>query len=156
MGTFKAFADGGGLCSPGRWAPGDRKTEDYGLNGLREILLRHFREAVVDERGKQTSPMDIVLRLVSVRFDSNPFKEEMLNRARLEVARWLGSGEEILGVPPGQEFRLDLIAGLPSGKKTVLVKFRERPETAANSPNSGTKTVVEAKTSPATIPTSSA
>ena len=35
MGTSKPFADGGGLCSPGRWAQSMRCREDRGLFGLR-------------------------------------------------------------------------------------------------------------------------
>ena len=48
LGTVKAFADGGGLCSPGRWAPEARGSEKYRLCGLREALWPPYQEAVVD------------------------------------------------------------------------------------------------------------
>jgi len=112
MGTVKAFADGGGLCSPGRWAPEARKTEDYGLNDVRDSIFPLFQKAVVDERGRETTPMDFILRVSAGRFDASPFNEVLLDQARLVVAGLLGGGEDVLKVEPGQRFRFDLIAQL--------------------------------------------
>jgi hypothetical protein len=67
---------------------------------------------VVDEKGKETTPLDFVLRVAAGRFDDSPFDEALMEQARLVVAEQLGGGRELLGVASGQCFRLDLIAQL--------------------------------------------
>ena len=71
-----------------------------------------FQKAVVDEKGRETTPMDFILRVSAGRFDASPFNEVLLKQARLVVAGLLGGGEDLLKVEPGQCFRLDLIAQL--------------------------------------------
>ena len=112
MGSFKAFADGGGLCSPGRWAPEARVVQDYGLNEIRDTLYDHFRRATREEKGNMTPTMNFALRLASGKYQKSPFKEEHLEDARKDMANKLGADNDILAVAPGQEFRLDLVARL--------------------------------------------
>lgn len=86
MGSFKAFADGGGICSPGRWAPEARVVQDYGLNEIRDTLYDHFRRATSEEQGNTTPTMNFALRLSSGKYQKSPVKEE---RGRKE-----GHGEQ--------------------------------------------------------------
>ena len=86
LGAVKAFADGGGLCSPGRWSPEARGSGEYGLCKVRDALLPFYQEAVVDEMGRKTTPLDFVLRVAAGRFDDSPFDEVLLEQARLVVA----------------------------------------------------------------------
>ena len=111
MGRSKPFADGGGLCSPGRWAPSARRFQDYGLNGLRDQLYDLFKESAKDEVGRPCSPLDFALRLSCGRYKESPFSEDSLSKARDLVSRWIGSSSP--SVPaPGQSFHLELIGGL--------------------------------------------
>ena len=66
----------------------------------------------MDEKGVRTTPLDFVLRLAAGRYDDLPFNEALLDQARLTAAEHFGMGRELLGVSPGQCFRLDLIAQL--------------------------------------------
>ena len=61
----------GGLCSPGRWAPEVRKTKNYGLNDVRDTIFPLFQKSVVDERGRETTPMDFILRVAAGRLDAS-------------------------------------------------------------------------------------
>jgi len=112
MGSCKAFADGGGLCSPGRWAPEARVVQDYGLNEVRDTLYGHFQRVTREEKGDMTPTMNFALRLASGKYQESPFKEEHLEDARKDMASKLGSDNDILAVAPGQAFRLDLVARL--------------------------------------------
>ena len=51
-----------------------------------------LRKAVVDEKGKETTPLDFVLRVAAGRFDDSPFDEALMEQARLVVAGHLGGG----------------------------------------------------------------
>jgi len=112
LGAVKAFADGGGLCSPGRWSPESRGSGRYGLCKVRDAAFPFYKAAVVDEMGRKTTPLDFVLRLSAGRFSDTPFDEGLMERARLAVAESLGGGADLLAVASGQCFCLDLIARL--------------------------------------------
>ena len=87
-------------------------SRGYGLNDVRDSVFPLFQKAMVDERGKRTTPMDVILRIAAGSFDLSPFHEDQMGRARLVVAKMLGAGQDLLEVSPGQCFRLDLIASL--------------------------------------------
>ena len=111
MGRDKPFTDGGGLCSPGRWAPQQRRRHDYGLNDLRDQLYVIFRDATRDEKGRRCTPLDFVLRLACGRFETSPFPEESLAEARSRMEQALGL-ESPSRPAEGQSFYLSLISGL--------------------------------------------
>lgn len=111
MGRTKPFADGGGLCSPGRWRPEARRVHDYGLNQVRDRLYRVFADSVTDENGKSCTPLDFVLRLACGRFKDSPFKEEDLAKARDFISEFLSTPSPSTPAE-GQSFHLDLIGGL--------------------------------------------
>ena len=50
MGRGRAFADGGGLVSPGRWAPGKRTLPGGIADTLREELKDCFDKAVAAKK----------------------------------------------------------------------------------------------------------
>ena len=109
MGRDKPFADGGGLCSPGRWSPSSRVQSNYGLDSLRGQLFDLFERSVKDELGRKCSVLDFVLRLCAGRFGSSPFGEEVLHEARTIIDRTLSHGG-LTDPPQGQCFHLDLIS----------------------------------------------
>ena len=65
LGKFADFKDGCGLCSPGRWSPGDRQEAPQFLRILRGKLLRVMREHF-DLR-------EVVFKLAAGRYDACPF-----------------------------------------------------------------------------------
>ena len=112
MGTAKPFVDGGGLCSPGRWKPSDRRVLDYGLNKVRNLMYERFMRVVADENGNATTPIDFAMRIAVGRYEDSPFEQADLDEARRELAHCLGFTEDVLQVPHGQVLHLDLIAKL--------------------------------------------
>ena len=68
MGKTKAFADGGGLCSPGRWPPGKRNLPAGPFTELREAIGKIHKDSVTDEKGRKCDSLGFVLRLAAGRF----------------------------------------------------------------------------------------
>ena len=112
MGAKRQFVDGGGLCSPGRWAREDRKNPDYGFKDLVGELYKMFEKEVTDGAGAKITPMDFALRLAAGKFTEDPFGERMLVDARHVIANALGLPNDAIEAVEGQELRLDLIAAI--------------------------------------------
>ena len=112
MGVKRQFVDGGGLCSPGRWAREDRKIRDFGMKDLVKALRDIFITKVSDGAGKHLNPMEFALNLAAGKFPGAPFAEDMLQEARFLVAGYFNLPGEATRAVAGQELRLDLIAAI--------------------------------------------
>ena len=110
LGSAKPFADGGALCSPGRWAPEKRNTEDKGLYALRDILFSHFGAAA--RSAGCDNALDYTLKLSAGRFTECPFDNGVLEEARAAIAKYLGLDPTSTQAAPGQVLRFDLIKAL--------------------------------------------
>ena len=111
IGGNKPFCGGGGLCSPGRWAPGKRNLPGN-LANLKGELGKIFAEAVARASGGRDDPLGFVLKLAAGRLKECPFAEEDWLRARLAVQKAVGlpAAEDV--VAEGQVFHLRLFAEL--------------------------------------------
>ena len=92
MGQDRPFADGGGLCSPGRWPLGKRVFPSQG-KVLREELLGVFRGFL----GRQEKVCDCelwTLHLAAGRFKECPFDEAAIEEARAVFTARLGPHEQ--------------------------------------------------------------
>ena len=109
MGSSKPFADGGGLCSPGRWHPDRRPPAVPALVPLRELLYAEFMGIISSTSIGCSSDLEFVLRLAAGKFKESPFTEEFLHPARCSVASHLGLPLSATKAASGQSLRLDLI-----------------------------------------------
>ena len=113
MGKEKPFADGGGLCSPGRWPP-NKRVLPLGLNdNLRDRLVSIYLDAVREASGGHDDPTIFVLKLAAGRLKSNPFPQVRLEEARKAiktVSKMADTADESVG----HGMYLDLITGLLS------------------------------------------
>ena len=101
LGKFADFKDGCGLCSPGRWSPGDRQEAPQFLRILRGKLLRVMREHL-DLR-------EVVFKLAASRYDTCPFPTESLDQARELIFQELenaGTKQDVRCKDEGQPFYL--------------------------------------------------
>lgn len=104
MGKRREFVDGGGLCSPGRWAPAQRQqsppvAEDC-FAALHRILHLHC------------SPRDVLIQLACQKHSGSPFPDDLLSEARAEVCKILknhGARLPLGAVPERQPFHLALV-----------------------------------------------
>ena len=100
----KSFADGGGLNSPGRWAPSDRGTglskekEDF-VNRL-ALLVRTFVTKHIKDVKRAT------FQLATGHMKSMPFAPEALEELRAQWFSLLGGAEALGTVPDHQPFYL--------------------------------------------------
>ena len=112
MGVKRQFVDGGGLCSPGRWAREDRKIADYGLKDLVQSLRDLFVSKIAGERGENLTPMEFALKLAAGKFPGTPFSEELLREARAVIKDFFRLPAGAAEAAAGQELRLGLIAAI--------------------------------------------
>ena len=80
MGRPRAFHDGGGLCSPGRW-PCDRRVLPSGVGGsffseLKALLRDYWAEV----SGGRDELYTFALRLAAGQVVENPFREEFVQK----------------------------------------------------------------------------
>ena len=106
-GKHKPFADGCGLCSPGRWPPEKRSVMHPWL--LREWLL-HSVSALLS---KQFDVKKLVCQFAVNMFQVSPFSESLLAEGRALLCRSTGGCvQELDAVAEGQVFRLRLIGAV--------------------------------------------
>lgn len=88
-GNRRAFHDGAGLCSPGRWPPSRRKCYTWkGIFHIRQAWLTILRKEIPDIKR-------LVFTMACGRVLENPFKPEVIHAARLAWAEILhGSSSE--------------------------------------------------------------
>ena len=107
-GRRRGFADGAGLCSPGRWTPERRRLVDW---LLRAWLLVALKAILV----KHVEVKRLVCMMAVGKVTQNPFSDEMCVEGRAALIRSLGMAshdEGLLEVPEGQCFFLKLIGEL--------------------------------------------
>ena len=82
-GRYKPFADGAGLCSPGNWAPEQRREQHSWLR--REWLLMSMKQLL----HKQMNVKKIVCELAAGRWSESPFNPALLEAGRALLAQSL-------------------------------------------------------------------
>ncbi len=102
-GKVKEFHDGSGLCSPGRWEPGERPTRLRFRLARSKILLALKRSRPIQQT---------VLELASGRYETSPFSDGLLVECRGIIIDTLGLKGADGPPPPNQPFHLPLIAAV--------------------------------------------
>ena len=105
MGRRRPFADGGGLCSPGRWPPARRRLFDVRVRGFFVGLERVTRDFVQRHLGPGFGILDWVLRVAAGRYKTSPLDEVVIEEARQVFIRELGD----LDVPANDSIDFKLI-----------------------------------------------
>ena len=104
----RVFVDGFGLCSPGRWPPGQRgqlNSWEESLHAERmQRILRNFVLAELPDIRKSA------FLLAAGRLESSPFTQSALDRLRGELAGTLPDPALALRVPDRQPFLLYMLA----------------------------------------------
>ena len=104
-GKERLFEDGAGLCSPGRWPPERRGTEESGFTWeVRAELMKVLAGAVEVKR--------VLYGLACGHYKSSPFPEEAVRQGRLrwlQVLRSYGSELACLEPPAGQPLLLQAV-----------------------------------------------
>ena len=103
-GSYRPFIDGSGLCSPGRWHPGDRAV-DIIAQRIRDALLGVLRRSFPDT-------IKLLLEIAVGRFDVSPFSDQMLQEGRRLVMAAVGMEREAAerDPVPNQPFYLHLLS----------------------------------------------
>ena len=112
IGCEKPFADGGGLCSPGRWAPENRRFPGFPADLLRDVLLDEYRRILHPRRDGATDPTAMTFRIAAGVYNDNPFSGDDMERIRGIVKKHLGLHCDQCGVAAGQSFRLEMFSEL--------------------------------------------
>ena len=109
MGKRRAFVDGAGLCSPGRWPPEQRKDESLdGRLGMAKQCFEQLQQLLRDKM----DPCRLVLGLACGRHHDSPFDDNLLDDARLIIKRQVhryGTQLDLDHVPDRQPFRLAML-----------------------------------------------
>ena len=111
IGGDKPFCDGGGLCSPGRWAP-ERRLPPKCLGGLNVELHAMFAKAVQKVSGGSDDPLGFMLKLAAGRVKTCPFDQDSLAATRESIRRAVGMSAADDVVAHNQVFHPKLIARL--------------------------------------------
>ena len=109
MGRDRAFWDGGGLCSPGRWPP-DRRRLPEARPGLMSKIREVFQEGVRRTAGDGGDGIAFMIRLAAGEFADDPFPEEFYGRIRDLVADEFGMEAIDYEVAERQCFRLRMLS----------------------------------------------
>ena len=75
------FADGAGLCSPGRWPVAQRKLPDgHAVKRLRKVIRDGFERSLkrLSIEGKRMDPKTFLMHLSAGRVKDQPFDEAIL------------------------------------------------------------------------------
>ena len=113
MGPYrKPFADGGGLCSPGRWAPSKRRSPSSLADAIWKVTEKLFRQAVDQRSGGADDCLGFMLKLAAGKFQTLPFDEALLQKLRQDIALILGISEEAAEPHEKQVIRFGLIGEL--------------------------------------------
>jgi hypothetical protein len=111
-GRPRAFHDGAGLCSPGRWPPHRRRPLPGGG------AARLVRDAILAAVRKLPDPDRLVYRLATGNQKVSPFPDEMLAALRRDVACLLAerfpgtTSDSYLIVHDYQPFYLNMLSGI--------------------------------------------
>ena len=110
FGKLRPFADGGGLCSPGRWPKDVRAYPEGRWHGIRDRLWQVFGSEVA--RLGFHDATDFAVRVAACRFGDCPFSESALAKARSVVSDALAVPKEEQEVASGQVVHLRLVKAL--------------------------------------------
>ena len=106
-GRSKAFVDGFGICSPGRWRPEQRAETlhgdvlEYTLQ-INQLLRKFVHEQLGDVRIK-------AMELAVGRIRDSPFEPHAMEELRWKIARLTSDDKQLLEVPERQPFYLHLL-----------------------------------------------
>ena len=104
----RVFVDGFGLCSPGRWPPGQRgQLNSWEESSRAERMQRILRNFVLSELPDIRKS---AFCLAAGRLESSPFTQPALKRLRGELAGALPDPTLALRVPDRQPFLLYMLA----------------------------------------------
>jgi hypothetical protein len=106
MGKDRAFHDGGGLCSPGRWARAVRKLPAGAIRSFFEELKKNLREFWKEQSGGQEDLYTLALRIAKGQFKEMPFTQPFLDSSLELMKKWMGLKESDMNIAEGQCFRL--------------------------------------------------
>ena len=108
-GRPRPFADGAGLCSPGRWPP--EKRRNHPLTWPKAELLHDCLKALLS---KSLDVKKVVCELAVGRYVSTPFGSELLEQGRMlcSTAIDMQHDQQLAEVADGQCFRLRLIGAM--------------------------------------------
>ena len=112
MGREKAYADGGGLCSLGRWGPAARRHPQDFAKPVREGAWAVLERAALRGQGGKGSALQLMLRLALGRVTESPFTEEDEVEVRELVKKAFVIEEKECGVSPRQCMRLGMISAM--------------------------------------------
>jgi hypothetical protein len=110
MGGNKPYADGGGLCSPGRWAPSQRRLPQGPAVAIRNLIAIKYEECISKVTGGTDDGLGFMFKLAAGAVKTCPFPEHELNELRAGLRDILGMNECEDQVATGQVLHLDLIA----------------------------------------------
>ena len=109
-GRIKPFADGAGLCSPGRWAP--EKRREFPLTWPKcAVLHTCLKQLLIKEFDVKKTVCELAVGKVKV----SPFSPELLERGRELCGAAIDQLHHIADlsvIPAGQCFRLKLIGAM--------------------------------------------
>jgi len=110
MGRHRPYADGGGLCSPGRWPPSQRVLPEVGqeafMDRMVELLQEDFRQ-----RTGHGDILRLVLGLAAGAFEKCPFNAKLLEKAREKIADEFSIPLEAMGGRRGPAHALGHLGG---------------------------------------------
>ena len=111
MGRNRPFEDGGGLCSPGRWRPSQRRPPSLGIEPMVKELKNVYEEALKGMYGK-ADLTKFTLKLAAGQVLNNPFCGTVLDQARNVIKSSLNLDARQCEVADGQNHYLDMISML--------------------------------------------
>jgi hypothetical protein len=113
LGQERPFADGGGLCSPGRWAPSQRQLPKGNIEKILEVTRHAFDEAARRLAPGAVDPgINFVLQMAAKKFWSHPFEEKEVANLRGQVQMILHLNESQCQIAEGQATYLEMVAAL--------------------------------------------
>ena len=112
MGRKRDFEDGGGLCSPGRWTPSQRRVPQHDMGPLIYKLKLVYAGAL---EVKNLDPVKFTLKLALGQLEKNPFDEKYLVLARDDIKGHLILEDSECQVAKGQNHFLGILSMVMKG-----------------------------------------
>ena len=113
MGRHRPYADGGGLCSPGRWPPDQRVLPEIGQEAFMDRMVDLLQEDFRQKTG-YSDILRLVLGLAAGAFEKCPFNAKLLEKSREMVADEFDIPSGARGAEEGQTMYLGILGGMLS------------------------------------------